>query len=263
MRQSILFIALALVPANIQAQTVRPEVVSGTGTGNIVAPQFAVGGGWTTTILLMNLGISPATYTLQVYGDSGLPQPVSFTNTATNANLGTQSMLTGTLPVGGVASFKADEPSLSTVTGWASFSSSGGEIGAQVVYRYITGQEATALAETTSSTRFYLAFDNTNGNVTGVALVNPQSTAVTVTVQFRDPSGNPISSDQFTMAPLEHTSFILTDKYPALASQLGTALFTTTSTDTAIAAVGILSSPALLATGAIGSITTIFPLQAQ
>ena len=55
MKKLMLFIALAVLalvvmPANIQAQRVHPEVNSGTSSGNRVAPHVAVGGGWTTTI---------------------------------------------------------------------------------------------------------------------------------------------------------------------------------------------------------------------
>ncbi|PYT29171.1 MAG: hypothetical protein DMG58_16825 [Acidobacteria bacterium] len=269
MKKLMLFIALAVLalvvmPANIQAQRVHPEVNSGTSSGNRVAPHVAVGGGWTTTILLINLGISPETYTLRIYGDSGSPQAVPFQNAATQTDLGMQSVLTGTIPVGGVVSYKAQDIASSTTTGWASLDpSSTGSIGAQVVFRYLTGQEATALLETLSSQRFYLAFDNTNGSATGVALVNPQEHAVTVHVQFRDLNGLPLSNGTFTMAPMEHTSFMLADKYPTLANLLGTALFTTDSAANAIAALGILSTPAIGTIGAAGAMTTLFPMDAQ
>ena len=119
MKKLMLFIALAVLalvvmPANIQAQRVHPEVNSGTSSGNRVAPHVAVGGGWTTTILLINLGISPETYTLRIYGDSGSPQAVPFQNAATQTDLGMQSVLTGTIPVGGVVSYKAQDIASST-----------------------------------------------------------------------------------------------------------------------------------------------------
>jgi len=56
---------------------------------------------------------------------------------------------------------------------------------------------------------------------------------------------------------------MLADKYPALANQLGTALFNTDSTANAIAALGILSSPAIAAAGEAGAPTTLFPMEAQ
>jgi len=269
MKKLMLFIAVAVLalvvmPANIRAQSVHTEVNTGTSTGDRVVAHLAVGGGWSTTILLVNLGISPATYTLRIYGDSGNPQAVPLQNTATQKDLGMQSVLTGTIPVGGVVSFKAQDIALSTTTGWALIDpSSTGSIGAQVIFRYLTGQEATALLETSSNKRFYLAFDNTNGSATGVALVNPQANAVTVNVQFRDTNGLPLINDTFTMSPMEHTSFMLADKYPALANQLGTALFNTDSAANAIAALGILSSPAIAATGEAGAMTTLFPMDAQ
>jgi hypothetical protein len=171
-----------------------------------------------------------------------------------------QSVLTGTIPVGGVASLTAEDLASSTTTGWALLDpSSTGAIGAQVVFRYRTGQEATALLETSSSTRFYLAFDNTSGNALGVALVNPQANTVTVHVQLRDLNGLPLGTDTFTMSPMEHMSFMLAEKYPALANQLGTALFNTDSAANAIAALGIQASTI----GSSGAITTVFPLDAQ
>jgi len=270
MKKLMLFIgfavlALTVMPANIQAQRVQPEVNSGTSTGDRVATHLAVGGGWTTTILLLNLGISPATYTLRIYGDSGSPQQLPFQNAATQTDLGMQSVLTGTIPVGGVVSYEAQDTASSTTTGWALIDpSSTGSIGAQVVFRYRTGQEATVLLETSSSQRFYLPFDNTNGSATGVALVNPQAHAVTVNVQFRDTNGGlPLINDNFTMAPMEHTSFMLAGKYPALANQLGTALFISDSAADTIAGLGILSSPAIGAIGAAGAMTTLFPMDAQ
>lgn len=269
MKKLMLFITLAVLalvvmPANIQAQRVHPKVDSGTSTGNRVATHLAVGGGWTTTMLLINLGVSPATYTLRIYGDSGTPQPVSFQNLSTQTDLGMQSVLTGTIPVGGVVTYKAQDIASSTTTGWAMLDpSSTGSIGAQVIFRYVTGQEATALLETSSSQRFYLAFNNTNGSTTGVALVNPQTHPVTVNVQFHDLNGLPLSNGTFTMAPMEHTSFMLADKYPALANVVGTALFTTDSAADAIAALGILSTPAIAAIGEAGAMTTLFPMDAQ
>jgi hypothetical protein len=175
-----------------------------------------------------------------------------------------QSVLTGTIPVGGVVTYKAQDIASSTTTGWALLDpTSTGSIGAQVIFRYITGQEATTLLETSSSQRFYLAFDNTNGSTTGVALVNPQGHPVTVNVQFHDLNGLPLSNGAFTMSPMEHTSFMLADKYPALANVVGTALFTTDSVADAIAALGILSSPAIGAIGEAGAMTTLFPMDAQ
>jgi hypothetical protein len=86
---------------------------------------------------------------------------------------------------------------------------------------------------------------------------------VTVNVQFHDLNGLPLSNGAFTMSPMEHTSFMLADKYPALANVVGTALFTTDSVADAIAALGILSSPAIGAIGEAGAMTTLFPMDAQ
>jgi len=61
---------------------------------------MAAGGGWQTSIVLINLGSTVANYIVRLYGDSGSSQVFSFVSNG--QSLGTQSVLTGTIPVGGL-----------------------------------------------------------------------------------------------------------------------------------------------------------------
>jgi len=263
MKNSMLFIALTAVlalvvmPANVQAQGIHPEIIADTTTGNRVGTHMAAGGGWYTFIILTNLGTTVAVYTLKFYGDSGSPQAFPFKNTGTQQDLGTQSVLTGTIPVGGLVSIKARDTAPTTTTGWMLIDpSSTGNIGGALVFGYQTGQQAVVPIETSSNQKFVLFFDNSGGNVMGVALVNPQTHAVVVNVVFRDLNGVTLLSDHVTMSPLEHTSFILATRYPGLAGQAGTALISTDSSADAVAALGILAN-------SVGAYTTVFTLAAQ
>jgi hypothetical protein len=87
-------------------------------------------------------------------------------------------------------------------------------------------------------------------------VAHPRTISVTVNVVFRDVNGVTLHTDQFTMGPLEHTSFVLSNQYPSLAGQSGTALISTDSSADAIAGLAILAN-------SIGAYTTAFALAAQ
>jgi hypothetical protein len=257
-RFALAVLALVAMPAYSQVARVHTELTADTTTGNRVATHMAAGGGWNTLIVLINLGTTPANYTLKFYGDSGSPQTFPFKNVDTQQVLGDQSVLTGTIPVGGEVDLKARDKDPSTTTGWALIDpSSTGDIGGAAVFTYdVSGQQAVVPFETSSTRRFVLAFSNTGSGVTGFALANPHANSVTVNIVFRGFNGVTLHTDQFTMGPMEHTSFVLTDRYPSLAGQSGTALISTDSSADAIAGLAILAN-------SIGAYTTAFALAAQ
>ena len=248
---------LVAMPANAQSARIHTEIHADTTTGNRVVTHMAAGGGWSTLIELINLGSTAATYTLRFMGDGGSAQAFPLKNADTKTDLGTQSFLTGTLPVGAFASFKAQDIASTVTTGWASIDeSSTGDLGALVIFEYKTGQQAVVPIETSTDPRFILPFDTSSGNVMGVALVNPHSHSVAVNILFRDFNGLTIHSESIELGPQQHTSFLLASRFPSLAGRAGTALFSTASNDDAVAALGILANSA-------GAFTTVFSLAAQ
>jgi hypothetical protein len=65
-----------------------------------------------------------------------------------------------------------------------------GTVSGFAVFRYNpTGQEAVVPLETRNGTAYVLAFDNTNGLATGVALANVSNQAANVPVVLRDDTG--------------------------------------------------------------------------
>lgn len=255
---ALTILALAGMPAYAEESRIHPDITADTTTGNRVATHVAAGGGWSTLFVLINLGTIPATYTLDFYGDSGSPQQFPFKNPKTQQDLGNQSVLTGNIPVGGEVYLKAQDKATTTTTGWALIDpSSTGDIGGMAVFTYdLTGQQAIVPIENSSTQKFVIAFDNTGGYATGIALVNPHANAVTVNVVVRDINGVTLQSGQIQMQPLEHTSFLLSNQYPSLALQAGTAYFSTDSAADAVAGLGILADSA-------GAYTTVFALTAQ
>ena len=71
-----------------------------------------------------------------------------------------------------------------------------------------------------------LAFDNTNGTFTGVAVNSVSTQAVSVPVIVRDDTGTQIATNTLNLAANGHIQFTLvTDKYPATTNIRGTIEF--------------------------------------
>jgi hypothetical protein len=113
-------------------------------------------------------------------------------------------------------------------TGSAQLTTSG-NVGGFVIFRFNpSGQEAVVPLESRNANAYLLAFDNTSGKATGVAINSVSSQAMNVPVVVRDDAGAQIATDTLTLAANAHLSFVLvTDKYPATANIRGTIEFDT------------------------------------
>ncbi len=104
-----------------------------------------------------------------------------------------------------------------------------GHVGGFVIFRYNpNGQEAVVPLESRNANGYIVAFDNTAGTATGVAINSVSSQAVNVPVVIRDDAGNQLATDTLNLAANGHLAFTLgTDKYPATANIRGTIEFDT------------------------------------
>jgi len=239
-------VALAVTSVITQAAVrVHKEVASGTTQGYSVITHVADGGGWTTTIVLNNLGTTPAEFGITFHGDSGINQVFPFVGG------GEASIVTGTIPVGGQWTLQTADISPTTTTGWAFVESpSGGDIAGFAVFGYATGYEAVVPIDSPSPS-VLLPFDNTDDHAMGIAVANPfLDSPANCNVVFLDGSGQKILSDSFSMTPAQHASFVLTDNWPALAGLAGTMLI---SSDSPITILGIRANSR-------GGYTTFFSL---
>jgi hypothetical protein len=106
-----------------------------------------------------------------------------------------------------------------------------GNVSGFVVFRFNpTGQEAVVpLDSNTLANARILAFDNTNGTDTGIAVNSVSSTAVSIPVLLRDDNGANLGSDTLTLSPNGHYAFDLTSRYPQTLGIRGTIEFDTPS----------------------------------
>jgi hypothetical protein len=174
--------------------------------------------------VLVNTGTSSAQATLSFYADqTGAPLslPLSFPQggiTATTAPSVTRTLTPGaTLLV-----VSSGAPQL--LVGSAQLSTAG-QVSGFVIYRH-NNQEAVVPLESRNANAYILAFDNTNGTFTGVALNAVSTQAVAVPVIVRDETGTQIATDTLNLSANGHVQFTLvTDKYPGTANIRGTIEF--------------------------------------
>ena len=103
--------------------------------------------------------------------------------------------------------------------------------------------------ETRNPKAYLLAFDNTSGLATGLALASVSTQAANVPVVVRDDTGASLGTATIDLAARGHTSFVLTDRYTFAAGKRGTVEFDTPA-DVQISVLGLRATPN-------GAVTTI------
>jgi hypothetical protein len=209
---------------------------TGTGITGLVSTgslaHFASAGGWKTTFTLVNLGATDATAQWNFLSDTGSAEvlPLSLPQTSQTGMAGStiqQPIPAGAvLPVESAGLFSAAE-----LTGGAQLLATGNVAGFSV-FRYQASaqgatQEAVVPLETRNASSYWLAFDNTNGYSTGLAVSNTTSQTVNVQVTIRNGSGVPVNTRTLSLQPNGHQSFPLAAAYSETANLLGTLQFTT------------------------------------
>ena len=196
----------------------------GTGGGSIA--HIAAANGWQTTFVLVNTGTSVGHAHLAFLDDSGSPLPLSLSFPQTGVN-STASSVDQSLTAGGTLLVQASGPVANPVVTGSAQLTAGGNVGGFVIFRYNpNGQEAVVPMETRNAAAYLLAFDNTTGTATGVALNAVSTQAVNIPVIVRDDTGAQIATDTLNLASNGHLAFTLgTDKYPAAANIRGTIEF--------------------------------------
>ena len=111
-----------------------------------------------------------------------------------------------------------------------------------MIFRHSNGQEAVVPLENRTANAYLLAFDNTAGVTTGVAVNNASAQAATVPFIIRDESGSQINSGSIGLAANGHNAFDLSAQFPMTANIRGTLEFDTPAGGR-IGVVGIRTTP--------------------
>lgn len=234
---------------------------AGAETSPLALSHFADGGGWRTQIAVFNtFGVDFAHIVIQFRGSEGqkvaVPLEQYGTVSSLDVELGTQRSLfletSGTRPA--------------TQVGWVEIIQISGStpVRAYAVFRQtVPGRpdyEAVA-AGMRASAAMTFPFDNTEGLVTGFAVVNLGTSGCTVGVSpIYDEAGNSLASQPKVAGNLGangHTAFVATDRIPELAGKRGyLKLFPLFGCSGGIAALGLRFNPT-------GPFTNLQPLSAD
>jgi hypothetical protein len=218
-----------VLPSGNLAFDVRGTPTSEYFTNAVRVPQIVDGAGWKTRFTITNTDEVPVTFKFQFWGEGGAALPFPIAN-------GTSGVLSGTLSPGG--SFFAESPGTAAILrqGWAEIASSG-QIGVSAIYQFSAdgsrdslGTEIAALSTNSAA----MAFDNTEGNATAIAVANTNSTQpLTVSMLFVTDSGVQ-STISLSLPPRTRQAFVAATMNSAIAGAHGLIKFSAPSSDMAV-----------------------------
>jgi hypothetical protein len=227
----ITVLGIRSTPPNHALTTIPVLANIGTNGGSIA--HIASGNGWQTTFVLVNTGTTAAQVHLKFFADqTGAPLslPVSFPQPAVGADT-TASFVDKTLAPNATLLVLSTGPSTSPLTIGSAQLTTDGNVGGFVIFRNNPfAQEAVVPLETRNASAYILAFDNTSGKGTGIAINSVSSQTVNVPVVVRDDTGAQIATDTLQLPANAHLSFVLgnpPNKYSATANIRGTIEFDT------------------------------------
>ncbi len=218
--------------------------LTGAGTGGGAIAHIASSNGWKTTFVLVNTGTSAAQLHLQFFDDYGNPLviPMSFPQSGGGTSV-FDSKLDRTLNAGATLLVESEGPLENPVqTGSAQLTTTGNVSGFGIFRYEPNGQEALVPLENRNASSYILAFDNTGGISTGVAVSNSSVQAVSVPVIIRDDTGAQIGTSTIPLAANGHGAFVLATQFPETAGVRGTLEFATPA-GAQINVLGIRSPP--------------------
>ena len=206
--------------------------------------QIVDGGGWNTRFAIINTDQVPVTFTFKFWDVFGNALQFPIIN-------GTPGVLSGTLAPG--ASYFAQSPGTATTLqeGSADVVSSG-KIGVTAIYQFSVGSPRDSLASaiaTQSGSNILMPFDNTQGNVTAIAVANTNPTQpLTVSMLFETVDGMS-STSSIQLWPHTHTTFVVPVINPEVAGFRGSVRFVALSPDIAVMGFEFTSAGAFTSLG--------------
>ncbi len=213
-----------------------------------VLSQIATGGGWKTTINLVNVQSSSTQVRVQFTAQDGSAMELPYVVTQGGQSVtAVGSAVDRLLPANSSLLIETEAAVSTTQVGWADVRSAAPVSGYAIFRQKGTDgreSEGTAPLESRAQAAVLVPFDNLIGYSTGVAVVNLASAAANVTAVWRDESGAEIGRSVFSLAAGGHEAFSLPDKFPALSGRRGVVEFQSNQ-PAGLAALGLRFNPSL------------------
>ena len=178
--------------------------------------------------MLVNTGAKFSLVHLEFFDDNGNPLRLSVSYPQLGGGATTVSFVNPTLAAGAMLMVEANGPLTDPVQIGSAQLTTDGNVSGFVIFRYQpNGQEAVVPLESRNASAYVLAFDNTGGTATGIAVNSVSAQAVNVPVIVRDDKGAQIGTGSIALAN-GHSSFTLAvDQFPMTAGIRGTIEFDT------------------------------------
>lgn len=185
------------------------------------------GGGWETLMTFVNMSSAPAQFTLTFYDDSGNPVPVPLADSDGSIvrfsamDFWMEGNTSQELVVANV------DYDISYVWAYLSFPGDKAPIAGMAVVRTYDsmGNIFSETSETLSNIQdydFFAPYDNLQGVVTGIIVLNPGTTqTATVQISAQDSDGNELVWDAFQLPPGARYTIMLPYAYDVLAGTSG------------------------------------------
>lgn len=225
--------------------TTIPTLAQVSNAGGLFA-HLAAGGGWQTTFVLVNTGSTTAQASLAFFDKNGvaLSLPLTVLETGTQSLSATYSQ---SIPPNASVWVQASAPLGSAESEGSAQLTTNGNVGGFEIFRYTpNGQEAVVPLESRNASGYFIAFDNTLGTTTGIAVGAISALANEIPVTLRDDQGNQLGfGGAFVLLPANgHTSFQLATQFPQTAGFRGTMEFDAPAGEQ-ISVLGIRTPPPL------------------
>jgi len=182
--------------------------------------QVASGGGWSTSVDLINNSGSAVAARISFLADDGTPLTFPITGSASSG-----PVTDLTIPPYTGVGLDSEATTAGVVTGWADVEASGALNVYSILRLRLPGlpQQADIYVrmDTSPAPSLTVPFDNTNGCVTGFALANQSTNAATITANLLDSTGTQITSTQINLPGHGHAAFYVPQQFPQSANQIG------------------------------------------
>ena len=188
---------------------------------------MAVGDGWQSTTVLINPGASYAQAHVGYFLDDGSSFPMPLLISPGGATT-TSPRVDQIMPAHSTLAIDSQASGTAPLQVGSAEVSTDGNVSGYIRFRYAPrDQDALVPIETRQAAAYTLAFDNTNGIATGVAVANLVSSPAIIAVVIRDDTGAQIGSASISLPGLGHLSFVMTDQFANTANRSGTVEFDT------------------------------------
>ncbi len=185
----------------------------------LVIPQIADGGGWQTELVLTNTGATATTVSLNFFqsttGGATQSWTPPFLETSVLTNIPLPAASTVFLHTPGTAGSLSE--------GWAQVQGNSAVSAYAIFELTVPGrqnQDGTAVA-TASTSRTLVPFDNTNGFVTSMAIVNTSGASEAIAVSAQPTGGAAAQLSPITLPANGYTSFTVPQQFSSLNSASG------------------------------------------